>query len=48
MRRKSEETLTEFKTSLNEMFIPIKGLRIGNEEVEEVRCIRGSDGTMFQ
>ena len=46
MREKAEKALTELKNWLNGMLRLVKGLKANSKEVEEGRCMRGSDGKL--
>ena len=43
-REKAEEVLTELQNCQNGMFRLLKGLKTDSNEVEDGRCMRGSDG----
>ena len=53
IREKAEKAHTELKNCQNGMFRLVKGLKIDSKEVEggrcmRERCMRGSDGKLFQ
>ena len=47
MREKSDEVLTELQNCPNGMFRVVKGLKTDSKEVEDGRCLRGSDGKLL-
>ena len=48
MREKAEEALIELQNSPNRMLRLVKGVKTDSKEVEGGRCMRGSDGRLFQ
>ena len=48
MREKAEEALTELQNCPNWMLTLVKELKTDSKEVEGGRCMRGSDGKLFQ
>ena len=46
MRDKAKEAFTELKDCPNGMLRPVKGLKTDSKEVEDGRCMRGSDGKL--
>ena len=44
MRERTEQALTEFRKCKIWMFELVTGLRIDGKEVDEEKCMRGSDG----
>ena len=48
MREKAEEVLSEIRHCPNGMFRLVKELRTDSKEVEGGRCMRVSDGWLFQ